>query len=93
MKQAVEVAEGLACLHQFDPGIVHGDVKGNNALISSDYHARLCDFGLARHVDARTVTALKGAGSIPWQSSEILRDGVSKGFQSDVYAFGMKSRR
>ncbi|KAG8972916.1 hypothetical protein FRC05_009470 [Tulasnella sp. 425] len=80
----IEIAEGLAYLHQFEPGIVHGDVKGNSVLIASDHHARLCDFGLARHVDARTATALKGAGSLPWQSPEILRDGVSKSLQSDV---------
>lgn len=79
----------MVYLHQFEPGIIHGDVKGNNVLISSDHHARLCDFGLARHVDARTVTALKGAGSVPWQSPEVLRDEASKSFQTDVYAFGI----
>lgn len=85
----VEIAEGLAYLHQFEPGIIHGDVKGNNVLIPSDHRPRLCDFGLARHVDARTATSLKGAGSVPWQSPEVLRDEASKSFQTDVYAFGI----
>ncbi|KAG9013560.1 hypothetical protein FRB90_005915 [Tulasnella sp. 427] len=85
----LEIAEGLNYLHHFEPGIIHGDVKGNNVLISSDHHAQLCDFGLARHIDARTATALKGAGSVPWQSPEVLRDGIGKSFETDVYAFGI----
>ncbi|KIO28309.1 hypothetical protein M407DRAFT_71942, partial [Tulasnella calospora MUT 4182] len=82
-----EIAEGLTYLHQC--GIIHGDVKGNNILVSSDHHARLCDFGLARHVSTRTSTSLRGAGSVPWQSPELLRDGSRRTFQSDVYAFGI----
>ncbi|KAG8975341.1 hypothetical protein FRC05_005900 [Tulasnella sp. 425] len=85
----IEIAEGLAYLHQFEPGIVHGDVKAYNVLIASDHHARLCDFGLARHVNAGTATGLKGVGSTAWQSPEILRDGAHKSLQSDVYAFGI----
>ncbi|KAG8956941.1 hypothetical protein FRC00_004695, partial [Tulasnella sp. 408] len=30
-----------------------------------------------------------GAGSVPWQSPELLRDAARRTFQSDVYAFGI----
>ncbi|KAG8943988.1 hypothetical protein FRC04_002377 [Tulasnella sp. 424] len=83
----IEIAEGLTYLHQC--GIIHGDLKGNNTLISGEEHVLLCDFGLAKHVTSRTSTSLRGAGSIPWQSPEILRDASKRTFQSDVYAFGI----
>ncbi|KAG8954581.1 hypothetical protein FRC04_011014, partial [Tulasnella sp. 424] len=83
----IEIAEGLAYLHQF--GIIHGDLKGNNVLISGGYHVLLCDFGLAKHVTSRTSTSLRGVGSIPWQSPELLQDACRRTFQSDVYAFGI----
>ncbi|KAG8931371.1 hypothetical protein FRC01_001429, partial [Tulasnella sp. 417] len=83
----IEIAEGLAYLHQC--GVIHGDLKGNNVLISNDEHILLCDFGLAKHVTSRTSTSLRGVGSIPWQSPELLRDASRRTFQSDVYAFGI----
>ncbi|KAG8968348.1 hypothetical protein FRC05_001572 [Tulasnella sp. 425] len=83
----IEIAEGLAYLHQC--GIIHGDLKGNNILISGEENILLCDFGLAKHVTSRTSTSLRGTGSIPWQSPELLRDASRRTFQSDVYAFGI----
>lgn len=85
--QVIEIAEGLAYLHQC--GIIHGDLKGNNVLICREEHVQLCDFGLAKHVTSRTCTSLRGVGSIPWQSPELLQDGCRRTFQSDVYAFGI----
>ncbi|KAG8950053.1 hypothetical protein FRC00_007895, partial [Tulasnella sp. 408] len=83
----IEIVEGLAYLHQ--SGIIHGDLKGNNALVSSGEHVLLCDFGLAKHVTSRTSTSLRGMGSIPWQSPELLQDSGRRTFQSDTYAFGI----
>ncbi|KIO28629.1 hypothetical protein M407DRAFT_71588, partial [Tulasnella calospora MUT 4182] len=85
--KVIEIAEGLAYLHQHS--IIHGDLKGNNILISGDEHVFLCDFGLAKHVTSRTSTSLRGVGSIPWQSPELLRDASRRTFQSDIYAFGI----
>ncbi|KIO26279.1 hypothetical protein M407DRAFT_74666, partial [Tulasnella calospora MUT 4182] len=82
-----EIAEGLAYLHQC--GIIHGDLKGNNILVSRDEHVQLCDFGPAKHVTSRTSTSLRGTGSIPWQSPELLQDACKRTFQSDAYAFGI----
>ncbi|KAG8925566.1 hypothetical protein FRC00_003858, partial [Tulasnella sp. 408] len=83
-----DLARGLKYLHQ--RGIVHGDVKGNNVLVSSSTPVEgvVADFGLAKLVDTRTITSQQGAGTPRWQSPELFYGGP-RTFKSDVYAFGM----
>ncbi|KAG8920393.1 hypothetical protein FRC01_000787 [Tulasnella sp. 417] len=81
-----ETADALQYLHQ--EGVIHGDIKASNILIEDDGHSLLCDFGLTKTVDARTSTAMRGAGTFRWQSPELWED-APKSFESDVYAFGI----
>jgi serine/threonine protein kinase len=69
-------------------GVIHGDIKADNILVSDDLHAQICDFGLAKLFEESTASSLKGAGSLRWKSPEIA-DGEPKTIESDVYAFGM----
>lgn len=79
--------EGLDYLHRC--GIIHGDIKGGNMLVSPSLRAAVADFGLAKLVDTQTVSSQRGLGTTRWQSPELLMEGQSRSFQSDVYAFGM----
>jgi len=82
-----ETASAIKYLHAM--GVVHGDIKADNILISDDIHAQLCDFGLAKFAGTCTMTGLKGAGSLRWQGPELWEEEPAKTVASDVYAFGM----
>jgi len=93
-----EVAEGLAAAHE--KGIVHRDVKPENVFLTKDGHAKVLDFGLARHDVSRrdpgdtrspTLAAVSGKGvvlgTVAYMSPEQAR-GDSVDFRSDQFSLG-----
>ncbi|KAF8183881.1 kinase-like domain-containing protein [Mycena galopus ATCC 62051] len=86
-----EIAQGLEYLHS--GGIVHGDLRGTNILITQDLSACLADFGLSVFADSVTSISTSRAGSPYWMAPELFDpDRFGIGFArtpaSDVYAFG-----
>ncbi|KAK1230866.1 Homeobox protein tos8 [Marasmius sp. AFHP31] len=93
-----EFCDGLRYLHEYNPPIVHSDIKGMNILVSDDGHCRISDFGLStiendspegRVSDSTSQAAMRG--SIPWLAPELMNPG---GVESpnrttrDIYALG-----
>ncbi|KAG8923171.1 hypothetical protein FRC01_013123, partial [Tulasnella sp. 417] len=86
VKLLCETSDAVGYLHREE--VVHGDIKAGNLLISDHGHVLLCDFGLTKSTYAQTSTALKGAGTLRWQSPELWNN-EPRSFASDVYAFSM----
>ncbi|KAF8514557.1 kinase-like domain-containing protein [Hysterangium stoloniferum] len=85
------IADGLAFLHDRDPSIVHGDIRGGNILVSDQGIPCLTDFGISRilgKVAGLTTTSSNVAGSLRWMSRELLNNERANE-KSDVWAFGM----
>ncbi|KAJ6486675.1 kinase-like domain-containing protein, partial [Mycena sanguinolenta] len=92
----LEIAQGLNYLHSTN--VVHGDLRGNNILVSDDGNACLSDFGLATTIAEADSTvgftsSSNRAGSVRWFAPELI-DPVKFGCKkfirtkaSDVYAY------
>ncbi|KDQ49565.1 hypothetical protein JAAARDRAFT_42738 [Jaapia argillacea MUCL 33604] len=93
---ASQVADALEYLHSGNApsGYVHGDLKGDNVLISDAGNALLCDFGLSRCVEGiasitRTPTGIDAFGNICFAAPELFNAGDARPtLWSDVFAFG-----
>ncbi|KAG8793491.1 hypothetical protein FRC12_002534 [Ceratobasidium sp. 428] len=86
---STQIAEGLSYLHA--SGVVHGDLKGGNVLISQDGVAQLADFGNAKLQEYSlkfTDTSTKEALSSRWAAPELF-EGNRCSYATDVYALGM----
>ncbi|KLO04993.1 kinase-like protein, partial [Schizopora paradoxa] len=90
-----QVATGLLFLHSI--GIIHGDLKCNNIMVSDEGNAQISDFGLGTVDFAGAQSASLSSvseGNPRWSAPEIIVSKQSDGkirrtCESDVYAFGM----
>lgn len=86
---ALDIASALRYLHE--EGVVHGDLSGNNVMLSSASNSRgflalLTDFGLSRALPAEMKT--QTIGTVTHMPPELLMDGTLTK-SADAYAFGV----
>jgi serine/threonine protein kinase len=84
---ATQVCEGLAEAQRL--GVVHRDLKPQNIMIDRDGDARIMDFGIARWIDARGITASGVMIGTPDYMSPEQAEGREIDHRSDIYSFGI----
>ncbi|KZS99320.1 kinase-like protein [Sistotremastrum niveocremeum HHB9708] len=87
-------ARGLEYLHSPSVGVVHGNVKCSNILISDKGVATICDFGLSILVEEVTEVSasatLTASGSARWLAPELIEGTInSPTTYTDIYGFSM----
>ncbi|WP_345600171.1 serine/threonine-protein kinase, partial [Thermocatellispora tengchongensis] len=85
LRVGVKLAGALAAVHE--AGVLHGDIKPQNILISKYGEPAIADFGVARVVDMAEVSASSHAFTPLHAAPEILR-GQQHSVPSDIYSLG-----
>lgn len=88
LRYGIQIAEALA--HAHASGVVHGDLKSANILITRDQRAKLLDFGVARRInrgDERLAPDTSPHGTPVYMAPEVLKGGAASA-RSDVWSFG-----
>jgi serine/threonine protein kinase len=89
---AREAASALDYLHAC--GVIHGDIKSVNVMLTLGGAAKLCDFGGAVQLLSSIASSASAVGSgssvmtLAWCAPELFTGG-SKSTATDVYAFGI----
>jgi serine/threonine-protein kinase len=87
LRLACDVADALAYAHAH--GVIHRDIKPQNILLTEEGIAKVADFGIARTLDASSLTRTGLViGSARYLSPEQAR-GEPAGPCSDLYALGV----
>lgn len=86
LRYALEIAEALAYAHS--QGVVHGDIKPANILITGDGHPKIADFGVARLSHGLTKPNGKIFGSPAYMAPEQLSGGPADA-RSDLFSLGV----
>jgi len=90
---AEQAARGLSAAHE--QGILHGDLKPGNLIVTPSGHLKILDFGLARWLRSPdrqdTASAPVGRsieGTLPYMAPEQIR-GLEIDARADIYALGV----
>lgn len=84
-----QLTSAVAYLH--DIGVIHGDIKGDNVLISLDGCVKLTDFGLTIMHDETLQFSTTDAygGTLRWMAPELMDSKKPRSCTTDVWALGM----
>ncbi|CAK4075485.1 unnamed protein product [Aphanomyces euteiches] len=85
-----ELISGLASIHR--EGIIHGNLKAANVLVTEQNHVVITDFGLSKSVVttmARNTSINAPVHMINWSSPDILFTARRAGPPADMWSFGM----
>ncbi|MFI6923089.1 protein kinase [Nonomuraea spiralis] len=85
LRAGVKLAGALAAVHE--AGVLHGDIKPQNVLISRYGELAIADFGVARVVDSAEISATSQAFTPLHAAPEVLT-GQPHSASTDIYSLG-----
>ncbi|KAB8185700.1 protein kinase [Nonomuraea phyllanthi] len=85
LRAGVKLAGALAAVHE--AGVLHGDIKPQNILISRYGEPAIADFGVARVVDSAEISATSQAFTPLHAAPEVLT-GQPHSVSTDIYSLG-----
>ncbi|KAF8869494.1 kinase-like domain-containing protein, partial [Mucidula mucida] len=92
LQSIIEIAEGIRYLHNFNPQIVHADIRGGNVLVSDDFRCVLADFGISLMMETQVpATTTLRRGTIRWLPPEMIDTSLYQPeylAARDIYSFG-----
>jgi hypothetical protein len=83
---AIQAADALAAAHA--GGVVHRDMKPTNLFVLPGDRLKICDFGIARDVEAASVTVGPDIFGTPAYMSPEQWNGAATDARSDLYSLG-----
>lgn len=79
-----------AMMHIHTNKIIHRDLKPQNILIDKNKHVKICDFGIAKVLDATTLTSIThNKGTFLYMAPEMFKMDQLYSQKVDVYSFGV----
>jgi serine/threonine protein kinase/predicted Zn-dependent protease len=84
---AKQVCEGLVEAHRL--GVIHRDLKPQNIMVDEDGNARIMDFGIARSLKTKGITAAGVMIGTPEYMSPEQVEGKEVDQRSDIYSLGI----
>ena len=84
---AKQVCEGLVEAHRL--GVVHRDLKPQNIMVDEEGNARIMDFGIARSIKEKGITAAGVMIGTPEYMSPEQVEGKEVDQRSDIYSLGV----
>jgi eukaryotic-like serine/threonine-protein kinase len=86
IKLMKDISQGIEFAHL---KVVHRDLKPENLLFNENKDLLICDFGLAKYIDAKTRTrTFKGSGTLPYMSPECWMMDSNTSIM-DIYSMGI----
>jgi regulator of replication initiation timing len=90
LEWSIQIVHGMNILHEWNPVILHRDMKSLNLLVDVDWNLKLCDFGLSRFnteaSQAQTLAKLRGTYTYTAPEMYFKNKYTTK---SDVFSMGV----